>query len=369
MIGSSGLANWQSRSRGYHVQFASTVPRQAFDIRIHVQSFTSLMPQQSADSDDEFPDDIGQLDLSNVPGLQELPIAASIRPLNDPPHTTVPVPLLQSSTSPLPSEYDCDDEIDESTIAALDALEAQFTHGRPRLGASPLTAQPLIATRAAVRALDDRKRGPSSPRTSPASKKGKISAEDRVDTTNNILEGLEAEIVCPICFDIMVAAHLCNPCGHSCCGECAQVWVAQNKMSPTCAMCRAALSTTKALIPNYALDAVIRQYIRVLAASRRPEWQEKGDRLTEWRRRDDKWRSITQAQAAKAKAQEHARRRRYQGSVSYVPLAFEPLGAYTIRDYDEDDEDEDPTYEDDEPVEIFPLQRILRRQPLLPQTF
>lgn len=93
------------------------------------------MPQQPADSDDEFPDDIGQLDLSNVPGLQEIPLPASISPLDDPPPTViVPAPPSQSSTSSLPSEYECDDEIDESTIAALDALEAQFAHGQSQLG-------------------------------------------------------------------------------------------------------------------------------------------------------------------------------------------------------------------------------------------
>lgn len=31
-----------------------------------------------------------------------------------------------------------------------------------------------------------------------------------------------------ISFFFRVAAHLCNPCGHSCCGECAQSWISQN---------------------------------------------------------------------------------------------------------------------------------------------
>ncbi|KAG2117870.1 uncharacterized protein F5147DRAFT_806549 [Suillus discolor] len=320
------------------------------------------MPQQPADSDDEFPDDIGQLDLSNVPGLQEIPAPASINPLDDDPHSTVvvPAPPSQSSTSSLPSEYDCDDEIDESTIAALDALEAQFAHGQSQLGASPLTAQQLISTRAAVLGLDDRKRGPSSPQTSPASKKGKTSAEDSHDTANKILEGFETEIMCPICFDVMVAAHLCNPCGHSCCGECAQGWIAQNKASPACAVCRAALSTLKPLLPNYSLDAVVQQYIRALGVSGRSEWQEKGDRLAEWTKRHDKWRRIAQANALMVKAKETAyRTRRYQGAiVSYVPPVYDYLGSYND---DEDDEDEDPTYEDDEVVEILPRRRVLRR--------
>ncbi|KAG2077027.1 hypothetical protein BDR04DRAFT_1089316 [Suillus decipiens] len=312
------------------------------------------MPQPPGDSDDEFPDDdIGQLDLSNVPGLQEIPVTASIRPLDDPPAAViVPARPSPSSTSPLPSEYDCDDEIDESTIAALDALEAQFSHSRPRLGASPLTAQSLIGTR-----VVERKRELSSPQTSPASKKGKTSTKDRLDTTNNILEGFETETMCPICFDIMVAAHLCNPCGHSCCGECAQGWISQNRRSPACAVCRAVLSTTKPLLPNYSLDAVVQQYIRTLAVSGRLEWQEKGDRLEEWSKRHDKWRRIAQANALMAKAKENAQRRsRYQGAVvSYVAPVYEPYY------HDEDDEDEDSSYEDDEIMEILPFRRALRR--------
>jgi hypothetical protein len=59
------------------------------------------------------------------------------------------------------------------------------------------------------------------------------------------------------------------------------------KMSPTCAVCRTALSTTKPLLPNYALDAVVQQYVRALAVSGRSEWQEKGDRLAEWKKRHE----------------------------------------------------------------------------------
>lgn len=59
------------------------------------------------------------------------------------------------------------------------------------------------------------------------------------------------------------------------------------KASPACAVCRAALSTFKPLLPNYSLDAVVQQYIRALAVSGRSEWQEKGDRLAEWRKRHE----------------------------------------------------------------------------------
>jgi hypothetical protein len=88
------------------------------------------MPQP--DSDDEFPDDIGHLDLSNVPGLQELPVASLIRPFGDPLRPVVPASPSQLPRPSLPSEYDYDDEIDESTLAACDAMEAQFAQDRHR---------------------------------------------------------------------------------------------------------------------------------------------------------------------------------------------------------------------------------------------
>src|SRR6267154_5871930 len=108
--------------------------------------------------------------------------------------------------------------------------------------------------------LDARKRGPPSPRTSPTSKKCKTSAENKI---HSILEGVEPEITCPMCVPLLylpakmmsqnshvagllsceysivyrqfrylflfrVAVHVCNPCGHSCCGECAQEWISQH---------------------------------------------------------------------------------------------------------------------------------------------
>ncbi|OAX44876.1 hypothetical protein K503DRAFT_861153 [Rhizopogon vinicolor AM-OR11-026] len=315
------------------------------------------MPQ--SDSDDEFPDDIGHLDLSNVPGLQELPVQSLIRPLNDalrPAVAASPSPLSRTS---LPSEYDCDDEIDESILAACEALEAQFSQDRHRLEDSPSTAQPSTPT---VTRLDTRKHGPPSPPSSPVSKKGRTSAEDRIKVENIILEGFETEINCPICFDVLVAAHLCNPCGHSCCGECVQGWVSQNKMSPTCPVCRTALSTMKPLLPNYALDAVVQQYVRALAVSGRSEWQEKGDRLAEWKKRHDKWKrlvAINVAQSEVEKAREDTRHRilRLQSAGPYMRSTF---GPYLVRD--DDDEDEDPTYEEDEPVEVLPRRIVLRRQ-------
>ena len=93
------------------------------------------MPQP--DSDDEFPDDIGHLDLSNVPGLQELPVAPLVRTLDD-----LAVPASLPSQSSDPSEYDCDDEIDESVLAACDAIEAQFAQNRNQLQSQSVVNSP-----------------------------------------------------------------------------------------------------------------------------------------------------------------------------------------------------------------------------------
>jgi len=104
------------------------------------------MPQP--DSDDEFPDDIGHLDLSNVPGLQELPVVPSIRVVDDDSlRSAVPAASsLQLRRSSLPSEYDCDDEVDESILAACDALEAQYAQGRHRLeGQSIVNSRTFIS--------------------------------------------------------------------------------------------------------------------------------------------------------------------------------------------------------------------------------
>lgn len=91
------------------------------------------------DSDDEFPDDIGHLDLSNVPGLQELPVASLVRPLD---HALRPAVPASPSRSSLPSEYDYDDEIDETFLAACDALEARFTQHRHQLEGQSIVNSP-----------------------------------------------------------------------------------------------------------------------------------------------------------------------------------------------------------------------------------
>ncbi|KIM85518.1 hypothetical protein PILCRDRAFT_367399 [Piloderma croceum F 1598] len=88
-------------------------------------------------------------------------------------------------------------------------------------------------------------------------------------------------MTCPICCDIFVAAHI-GTCGHSFCGECGWEWISQNKRFPTCAVCRAKLSASSPMIPNFALDNTVNRHLQALANSGREEWQPGGTRINEW---------------------------------------------------------------------------------------
>ncbi|KAF9243874.1 hypothetical protein BU15DRAFT_25575, partial [Melanogaster broomeanus] len=84
---------------------------------------------------------------------------------------------------------------------------------------------------------------------------------------------------------LSVGAHMANPCGHTCCGECGYGWLARNRYTPTCAVCRSSLSDTKPLLPNFTVDNLVRQHLQTLARSGWPDWQDKGYRYIDWNKR------------------------------------------------------------------------------------
>ncbi|KZT06351.1 uncharacterized protein LAESUDRAFT_192104 [Laetiporus sulphureus 93-53] len=112
------------------------------------------------------------------------------------------------------------------------------------------------------------------------------------------LAELGDEFTCPICCDLMAAAHLCNPCGHTICGECGWNWTMQAKSSPTCAICRAALAPHSAMIPNFALDNAIEKHVAAIAASGCTDWQPSGSKYIDWTTRKEKWRTGASKRAA-----------------------------------------------------------------------
>ncbi|KAH7883829.1 hypothetical protein F5I97DRAFT_1599118 [Phlebopus sp. FC_14] len=274
----------------------------------------------NADSEDEFPNDFDGLDFSTIPALQELPV--------NEPALQSPVPRPSSAST---SSYDLGDDVDLSFLAAVDAIEARAlrevtigTTSQSSFHLLPIdlhckathpsriplvekavrrlfrwpTCSFLVATiktsaYADIYALEPmskdstdqtRKRCIEPSEEPPSLKKGKMKAEIQEDL-NAILEGYEDEIVCPICCDILVAAHMASPCGHTYCGECGYVWLSRNKYSPTCAVCRANLTAATPLLPNFVVDSIVRQHVQALARSGRPDWQQNGYRLIEWNRR------------------------------------------------------------------------------------
>ncbi|KIM67059.1 hypothetical protein SCLCIDRAFT_219698 [Scleroderma citrinum Foug A] len=141
--------------------------------------------------------------------------------------------------------------------------------------------------------------------------KGKAKFESE-RTLQDILEGYENEITCPICCDVLAAAFMTNPCGHTTCGDCGYGWISRNIYSPTCSVCRSELIKIKPLLPNYAVDNLVKHHVHALSISGRPEWQERGFRFIEWNKRLDAWKKQYTKILAEENARELARKRRYQ---------------------------------------------------------
>jgi len=89
------------------------------------------------------------------------------------------------------------------------------------------------------------------------------------------------------------------------------MWLARNKFAPTCAICRSSLSDIKPLLPNFAVDNLVRQHLQALASSGQSDWQDKGDKLVSWNNRLESWKKrAAVTRAAEVKAKEAARQYR-----------------------------------------------------------
>jgi len=220
--------------------------------------------------------------------------------------------------------------MDPVFLAAVDALEARALNEMPQ---GTESTQGVIDTHTSRTTLDSYQNGGTSglnqvheysTESSSVNRKGKRKAEEDMDV-RAILAGYETELTCPICCDLLVGAQVANPCGHTYCGECGYGWLAHNKYEPTCAVCRSNLYARNPLLPNFAVDSIVRQHLQALLRSGRPEWQERGYRTIEWNKRAESWKGQNDARAAKEKLKETARQRRRQpryydyGGADYVP--------------------------------------------------
>ncbi|KAI0281592.1 hypothetical protein BGY98DRAFT_190516 [Russula aff. rugulosa BPL654] len=107
------------------------------------------------------------------------------------------------------------------------------------------------------------------------------------------LNNFEDEIICSICCDIFAFAHLGNPCGHTFCGECGWRWIRKNREAPSCAICRASLSVSAPMIPNFAVDSAVEKHVQALRTSGVDGWESDGDgsKFTEWQARKERWKA------------------------------------------------------------------------------
>ncbi|KAI5991564.1 hypothetical protein EDD15DRAFT_1095186 [Pisolithus albus] len=227
-----------------------------------------LAPMPDSESDDEFPNDFDGIDFSAVPELQPQHLQL---PQAGPSTTTISsqVDLTGTPTSDqgtgvsvnisdprgTSSSLDSFDELDVDPylLAACDEIEHRALWGHhtntvpgPLANVSP----PGSFGKGKKRSFTD-----CDFHSQPVAKPSVVATLNAPESYSGeklqtILGGYEDEITCPICCDILVAAFMCNPCGHTTCGDCGYGWIARNRYSPTCAVCRSELIKSKASPPK-----------------------------------------------------------------------------------------------------------------------
>ncbi|EJU01139.1 hypothetical protein DACRYDRAFT_116947 [Dacryopinax primogenitus] len=167
-----------------------------------------------------------------------------------------------------------------------------------------------------------------------------------------VLKEFEEDFTCPICFDLIVACHLANPCGHSACGECSTKW-SQRKCKPTCFACRAPMNKTTPFIPGLIVDNLIEKQISSLAENGDEEWQEQGPKKKEWEQRKSAW--------TKQKSESKVRVQRVNTIQRAMMMNVRPE-VVTISDESSEEETEDfvQAYDDPTPIRQAPVVTVWR---------
>ncbi|KAG2023834.1 hypothetical protein CC2G_001445 [Coprinopsis cinerea AmutBmut pab1-1] len=302
-------------------------------------------------------------------------------------HAEIPRLEAQDLDSQSDDYFEDDEAFDSSVLAALDRIEQEATQARPsritETAQSTVARNPyagpshstnnvqnrhnetLISPSAPVNqgnsACSIKDEGPthsgvkrarsvtSSPK--PAFKKGKMKECDEQDVAKALLSKLEEEFQCPVCFDILVASHVANPCGHSFCGPCGWHWIVTTGKK-TCPACRTSLARTNKMLPNVSLDNAIERYLEIIGAVGHEEWSAGGQSYVEFTRRKEAWKSEAD-QRTKQNAPRRKPSRAWSGPI-FIPI-------------EDDDEAADPTYQEDfDASEEIPIYRMFPAHPTLP---
>ncbi|KAJ3750041.1 hypothetical protein DFH05DRAFT_1465734 [Lentinula detonsa] len=223
--------------------------------------------------------------------------------------STSPDPAVEPRRANTPSiAYSSDDveDLDDDFFQQLDEVENQIMNSA-RATAPPTMVPPEISNTLEAsfnnvydigsppmkrRRLEDCNESLASP-----TKKGK---EKFQGDWSELLDEYDDEINCPICCDILVAAHLVNGCGHTLCGSCGYQWIVE-KHRNTCPVCRANCHALTPLIPNIIVDNFVNKHLRVRAMLGDEDWQVGGSKLLEWQMRKDKWKNECEQRAKRLK--------------------------------------------------------------------
>ncbi|KAJ7071522.1 hypothetical protein C8F01DRAFT_1110870 [Mycena amicta] len=217
----------------------------------------------------------------------------------------------QTTTSD--DDFSDDEPLDPAFLRELDLLDGTA----PPPGSIP-TEPPSSYEPQTMHKFDKRPRTESSPEHSTSAGESQTKKKRKMA---RILDGFEDELTCAICCDLLAAAHLLNPCGHSFCGECVWQWN-RVKMKSNCPVCRTALKTSP-MAPNIALDKLVDVHIQMLALG----GQEGGEKLAD----------IT------------ARRKKWKDGVA----EREKQRVWLVEDSDSEEDEDDSEYDEDEEDIVF----------------
>ncbi|KAH6917561.1 hypothetical protein BKA70DRAFT_1487521 [Coprinopsis sp. MPI-PUGE-AT-0042] len=294
-------------------------------------------------SDDEY-DNLFD-DFSNISGADWdaiLPARASVLATNQSSGEThaqdqaangaeeVPREVRPSPSSESDNYFGDDEVLDSSFLAAVDAIEHAATQPA-HTGPSRDESQRRASTSSLPPKNDQhQQRGAFSSNlkrersASPfvTSKKGKAKAiEEELYSASDtkLIRKLEEEFQCPVCFDILAASHIANPCGHSFCGSCGWEWIIDQNHS-SCPVCRTTIARSNKMVPNVSLDSTIDKYVELLGLAGITEWRKgSGKSYIEWVARKEAWKSeVAKRAKGKTSAPTRTRAPRQPQAIFYV---------------------------------------------------
>ncbi|GAW04724.1 ring finger protein 8 [Lentinula edodes] len=211
-----------------------------------------------------------------------------------------PEPVTETRRAITPSSvYSSDeaDELDDAFFQQLDELENQIINGSSATAPAATIMHNVYDTEIDSppmkrRRLEDCNENSETPL--------KQSIKKFEGDWAELLDEYDDELNCPVCCDILVAAHLVNGCGHTLCGSCGYQWIVE-KYRNTCPVCRAKCHALTPLIPNITADNFVHKHLRVRARLGDKDWEVGGSKLLEWQGRKDKWKNDCEQRTRRSK--------------------------------------------------------------------